>query len=485
MNKVLAIDMGATSIRGIVGYVEEGRLQTQEVMRMSHDLIEKDGRRHWQWSKIISKIVETINNQSGLTSLACDTWGVDFGILDKSGQLIEDPVSYRDPLHNQGFDRVKSEIDLYELFKLTGNQIMSINSLFQYMTLKIREPAKYEQIDRILMTPDLVNYLLTGQQYSEMTIASTSQMFDLTKRKWQLDLLEKLGLKPDVFAPVINNGDYVGSTAGSLLPDLENKDLKVYSIASHDTAAAVSVTRAFFDPDCLFLSSGTWSLIGALSENPILTEEAFASDLTNETGYGGQNMFFKNITGLYLFEKLRDELAARDGKRLNHQEADSLTVEAKPFTYFINIADYDLDNVTVLDSVKSYIEKTGQKQPETVGEILRGLYESLVLGYMKTVNDIERILGHRFKRIQIIGGGSKISFLNQMIADALNKEVIAGPAEASAIGNIVGQMLALGQWPSLESAYEAVSKSFEYKHFSPQNHSAWAERFTQIEDWSK
>ena len=169
---------------------------------------------------------------------------------------------------------------------------MSINSLFQYMALKMFRPEKYEKIETILMTPDLINYLLTGNKYSEMTIASTSQMFDLKNRCWRIDLLDQLDLKSDVFAPVINNGEYVGSTKDSLLPNLKNKDLKVYSIASHDTASAVSVTRAFFDPGCLFLSSGTWSLIGGLSEEPVLTREAFDSDLTNETGFQGQNMFF-------------------------------------------------------------------------------------------------------------------------------------------------------------------------------------------------
>ncbi len=480
MKKVLAIDMGATSIRGIVGFVESGKLITKEVMRMPHELEETNGRRHWQWQKIIDKIVETINSQSDLSSVACDTWGVDFGILDQNGQLIETPISYRDSLHNDGFVKVQEMIDLYDLFELTGNQIMSINSLFQYMALKMHNSEAYEKIDTILMTPDLIHYLLTGEKFNEMTIASTSQMFDLTEKKWQTDLLDRLKLKSDVFAPIIKNGEYLGSTAKTLLPDLKQKDLEVYSIATHDTASAVSVTRAFFDPDCLFLSSGTWSLIGGLSEKPILIKEAFESDLTNETGFQGQNMFFKNITGLYLFEKLRDELALRDGKRLTHQEADCMTVEAKAFSYFIDVAKYDLDNITVLDTIHDYIKETDQTMPQTVGEILRGLYESMILGYMKTVEDIERILNHQFKRIQIIGGGSKIAFLNQMIANALNKEVIAGPGEASGIGNIVGQLLAQGEWNSLEEAYKTVSDSFEYKHFKPEDNEAWKKRYAEI-----
>lgn len=480
MKKVLAIDMGATSIRGIVGYIESGKLIIQEIMRMPHELVEEDGRRHWQWQKLIDKIVETINAQTDLSSVACDTWGVDFGILDQQGQLIETPISYRDSLHNDGFKKVQEKMELYDLFGLTGNQIMSINSLFQYMALKIHNPEAYEKISTILMTPDLIHYLLTGEKYNEMTIASTSQMFDLTTKKWQTDLLGRLELKSDVFAPIIQNGDYLGSTAKTLLPNLKQRDLKVYSIATHDTAAAVSVTRAFFDPDCLFLSSGTWSLIGGLSDKPVLTKEAFESDLTNETGFQGKNMFFKNITGLYLFEKLRDELAIRDGKRLSHEEADGMTVEANPFSYFIDVTKYDLDNITLLDTIQAYLKETGQTMPQTTGEILRGLYESMILGYMKTVEDIERILNHQFKRIQIIGGGSKIAFLNQMIANALNKEVIAGPGEASAIGNIVGQLLAQGEWTSLEDAYATVSSSFEYKHFTPEDHEAWAKHYAEI-----
>ena len=245
-----------------------------------------------------SRVLSSFASPSSPSSVACDTWGVDFGILDQNGQLIETPISYRDSLHNDGFDKVQEMIDLYDLFELTGNQVMSINSLFQYMALKMHNPEAYEKINTILMTPDLIHYLLTGEKYNEMTIASTSQMFDLTEKKWQTDLLDRLELKSDVFAPIIKNGEYLGSTAKTLLPDLKQKDLKVYSIATHDTASAVSVTRAFFDPDCIFLSSGTWSLIGGLSEKPVLIKEAFESDLTNETGFQGQNMFFKNITGL-------------------------------------------------------------------------------------------------------------------------------------------------------------------------------------------
>ena len=481
MNKVLAIDMGATSIRGVTGYIKNGRLKLSEVMRMSHELVEKDGRRYWQWDKIIDKIVETINSQTDLTSVACDTWGVDFGILDQNGKLIETPVAYRDSLHNDGFEKVKEKIDLCDLFQLTGNQIMSINSLFQYMALKLHSPEKYKKIDTILMTPDLINYLLTGKKYSEMTIASTSQMFDLKKKCWQTELLESLGLKSDVFAPIINNGDYIGSTENSLLPNLKNKDLKIYSIASHDTASAVSVTRAFFDPDCLFLSSGTWSLIGGLTEDPILSKEAFESDLTNETGFQGHNMFFRNITGLYLTEKLRDELAEKNGYRYSHREVDDMTIEADPFTCFLDIDAYDLDNLTALDIFSEYVEKTEQVNPKTDGELFRTIYESMILGYMKTVNNLERILGKSYERIQIIGGGSNIDFFCQMIADALNKEVIAGPSEASAIGNIVGQLLSLGEWDSIEDAYNTVSKSFKYKHYEPANHEAWKKRFSEIE----
>lgn len=482
MEKVLAIDMGATSIRGVTGYVDKGILKLSEVMRMPHSLVKKKGRRYWEWDKIIDKIVETINSQSNLTSVACDTWGVDFGILDTKGKLIETPISYRDSLHNDGFAAVKENIDLYDLFKLTGNQIMSINSLFQYMALKLHSPDKYEQIDTILMTPDLINYFLTGEKYSEMSIASTSQMFDLKKKCWQTELLDRLDLKSDVFAPVIANGDYVGSTANTLLPQLKNKNLKVYSIATHDTASAVSVTRAFFDPECLFLSSGTWSLIGGLTKEPILIKEAFESDLTNETGFQGHNMFFRNITGLYLTEKLRDELEERNSYRYSHKEIDDMTIAAQPFKCFLDIDAYDLDNVTALDIFSEYIEKAGQEKPETDGELFRTIYESMILGYMKTVDNLERILGKSYERIQIIGGGSNIDFFCQMIADALNKEVIAGPSEASAIGNIVGQLISLGEWESIEDAYNTVSKSFVYKHYKPENHMAWRKRFSEIEE---
>lgn len=308
MKYSLAFDLGATSIRGILGYVEDGKLKTEEVLRFSHERIKENGRSRWDWNKIIKNIENTILKYGdSLSSIGVDTWGVDFGILGKDGELLENPVSYRDRYNIVGFEKAQENLSLKDIFMKTGNQIMSINTLFQILALK-EENRNYKDIKTVLMMPDLINYFLTGKSYTEMTIASTTQLFELENKKYSNDILESYGIDKSIFPEVIEPGKVVGSTKNSKLESLRKFDIPVISIASHDTASAVLLTKAYTDSETLFLSCGTWSLIGCLSEKPLITEEAFKDSLTNETGYNCSNMFFKNITGLYILEKLKEQL---------------------------------------------------------------------------------------------------------------------------------------------------------------------------------
>lgn len=476
MKKVLAIDMGATSIRGILGFVENGRLQLDEIMRLSHKIIEKDGRRYWEWEKLISTIENCILEcNEEIVSIGVDTWGVDFGLLNGNEELVQDPLSYRDESNVEGFEEVKKEMDLYSLYSKTGNQIMAINSLFQLTAIKKLQPDILKEAESLLMIPDLVNFYLTGEKKGEKTICSTTQMFDLKKGEWNREIIEAFGFSNTMFPETVENKRVIGSTKNAKNPDLRKKDIPVVSVASHDTASAVAITKAYEDPETLFLSSGTWSLLGCYTEEPVLTEEAFRFDLTNETGYNGRNMFFQNITGLYLIEKLIKELEVREGKKYSYEEISTIVANTEPFKAIIDVQEavFGQETESFIEDIESYLKEKGKKPLEKKSDYFRGIYESMVLGYRNLVHYLEKVTERKFKRIHVIGGGSQSEMLCQMISDGLNMEVIAGPKEAMAIGNILAQLETITKEEEKESLLQAIDKSNDLKSYFPKNWELW------------
>lgn len=444
MKKSLAIDMGATSIRAILGYIDNGQLITEEVMRFNHEIKDINGRKQWDFDAMISKIENTIlKYKDEISTIGVDTWGVDFGLIDKNGLLVYNPTSYRDESCEIGFKSIKEKIDFNKLFENTGNQIMSINTLFQLETVKLMNKAYYEKAEKLLMTPDFINYLLTGKKYGERTICSTSQMFDLEKGEWNKNLVENLGLNKDLLPEIINNKIVIGSTRNSLIDSLRDLDIEVISVASHDTASAVYVTESYNDEDCLFLSSGTWSLIGCCNQKPILTDQAYNYSLTNETGYDNKNMFFKNVTGLYLIEKLRDSLVKEDKSKFSFDEITKLVEKSSISDECIIDVDYDVftkESDNFIEDLDKYFKEKHNLAIENKKDYFKIIYQSIVANYKEVVKNIESCLGKKFTRIHVMGGGSQSKVLCQMIADKLNIKVIAGPKEATAIGNILAQL---------------------------------------------
>lgn len=455
MKYSLAFDLGATSIRGILGHIENGVLKTEEVLRFSHDRIKENGRSRWDWEKIIKNIEETILKYGeNLASIGIDTWGVDFGILNKNGELLENPVSYRDGYNLVGYEAAQKTLSLKDIFMKTGNQIMSINTLFQLLALK-EENKNYKDISTLLMMPDLINYYLTGNKFAEMTIASTTQLFELENQKFSENILEKYEIDSTIFPEVIPPGKVIGSTKNSKIESIRQFDIPVVSTASHDTASAVLLTKAYSDKDTLFLSCGTWSLIGCLSDKPVITEKAFESSLTNETGYNSSNMFFKNITGLYILEKLKEQLEKKYNREISFDEItehvkncnveDTVDVESEIF---------QVDEFNVIKEINKMIKK----ELENDFDYFKVVYKSLVKKYQETVAQISEIMKKDFKSLHIIGGGAKSSLLCKMISDALNMNVIAGPFEATAYGNLLIQKMALNEIKTLDEGFDAISK---------------------------
>lgn len=468
MKKALAFDMGATSIRGILGYVENGQLKTEEVLRFSHDRIKEAGRSRWDWKKIIENITNTIiKYKDEIESIGIDTWGVDFGVIDKEGNLLENPISYRDAKNIIGYENAQKVMSLKEIFMNTGNQIMSINTLFQLLALKEVSSENYKKIDQVLMMPDLINYFLTGERYAEATIASTTQLFNLAERRISDKILEKFEINKDIFPKLINPGNIVGNLKNSKIKELRELDIPVISVASHDTASAVLLTQAYTDSKCMFLSCGTWSLIGCLTDAPVITEKAFDDSLTNETGYKDSNMFFTNITGLYLVEKLKNQLEKQQEREIPFEEITEYVKLHSQIETYIDVAlpvfqqdEFDIiaeiDNITKLHQEKAF-------------DYFVIIYKSLTKKYAETIEHIKKITNREFNRLHIIGGGAKSTVLCQMIADKTGLDIVVGPFEATAYGNILIQKIALKEISSLEEGFKIIANTTQLYNYKPKN----------------
>ena len=465
MNKVLAFDMGATSIRGIVGYIEGEKLITEEVMRMSHSIKNKNGRLYWDFDTILNKIADTIIENKDVSCIGIDTWGVDFGVLDKNGELIDTPFSYRDEKYSIGREAAKEKMSELEIFKNSGNQIMTINTVFQLLTLKKLNPDIYEKADKMLMMPDLIFYMLTGKKIGEETIWSTTGLYDMGQRKVSDTIFEKLELKKSLVPEIVKATEAVGSTRDSKIEALRSLDIDVIPVCTHDTASALLMTDSFLDEDSMFLSCGTWSLIGSAVDKCIINDKAYENNLTNELGFNSKPMFFKNITGLYLLEKYKSQLEKKLDRKISFDE---ISDYVKCLDKNLPLIDMDAEvfareSIDVKTEIDKFIENNGDKIPQDDFDYFAIIYESMVDKYIEVKSDIEKILNKSFKKIHIIGGGAKSSVLTSMIADKMGVEVKAGPYESSALGNILLSLLHLKEVKDLKSGIELILGSCEIK----------------------
>lgn len=465
MNKVLAFDMGATSIRGIVGYIADGKLITEEVMRMSHSIKNKDGRLYWDFDAILDKIVNTIIENKDVSCIGIDTWGVDFGMIDKDGELIDTPFSYRDEKYSIGREEAKSKISELEIFKNSGNQIMTINTVFQLLTLKKLNPDIYEKADKLLMMPDLIFYMLTGKKVGEETIWSTTGLYDMGKKKVSDTIFEKLELKKSLVPEIVKATEVVGNTKDSRIEVLKSLNIDVIPVCTHDTASALLMTDSFLDEDSMFLSCGTWSLIGSAVDECIITDEAYENNLTNELGFDSKPMFFKNITGLYLLEKYKSQLEKKLGRKISFDEISAYVngLDKKLPLIDMDAEVFARESIDVKTEIDKFVENNGGNIAEDDFDYFAVIYESMVNKYIEVKTDIEKILHKNFKRIHIIGGGAKSSVLTSMIANKMGVALKAGPYESSALGNILLSLLHMKEVKDLKTGIELILGSCEIK----------------------
>jgi rhamnulokinase len=478
----LALDLGAGSGRAIAGFIKNGKIRLDEVHRFSNPPVKLGDTLYWDFLSLFSNIKEGIRLavKKGyiLKGIAVDTWGVDFGLIDKSGHLLSNPVCYRD-CRTEGMSSVVSgSISAEELYAITGIQPMEINSVFQLLSLKLEEDPVLSIADKLLFTPDLINYFLTGVACNEYTIASTSQLLDARMRHWSKIVFDKLDLPYRLMENIVYPCNLIDKLRNEIAEETGADNTKVFSVGSHDTASAIAAIPAN-GKDWAFLSSGTWSLLGVTTNEPVLTEEAGKNNFTNEGGVDDKILFMRNITGLWLLQRLIAEWE-KAGEECAYDYLFSECGKSEPFRSIV-----DSDNpafthpVSMTEAIQKYCRNNGQAIPVSKGEFVRCVLESLAVKYYFVMLKLQECTGLKIKYIFVVGGGSRNELLNQYIADALNMEVITGLTEATAVGNIIQQAIADKQIQDLKEGHNIIKNSFKQKIYYPGNSKKWIDAIAE------
>lgn len=468
----LAIDLGAGSGRGIIGTVANGKISVKEIHRFVNQPIRIGDSFHWNLPSLLTEIKTAIQKAllevTEIAGIGVDTWGVDYGLLDRNGKLIGVPYSYRDSRTTGILEEAFNQCSKEEIFQLTGNQLMEINTAFQLYSQKKSNDPQLEIAEHLLFMPDLFNFLLTGKMVNEYTIASTSQLLHADKREWSDDLFEKLDLPRKLMKEIVYPGTVIGQLSASICEELNCPPIDVMAVGSHDTASALAAVPASDDKNWAFLSSGTWSLMGMEIDQPLFTKEAYQNCFTNEGAVGGKIRFLKNITGLWILQQLMHEW--RKMERSTEFGTMISDAELIPQQAIIDVDAPDFQNpVSMMEAIANYCKNSNQTPPETNGEYMRCIVDSLSVKYGEVAKNMATCTGKTIERLHIIGGGCQNALLNQLTANVLNAEVVAGPIEATALGNIMVQAIAKGEIASLAVGRNMIKDSEKLKVFYPNN----------------
>lgn len=474
--RVLAFDFGASSGRAIIGCFDGDKITLEEVHRFSNDPVSVGGTVYWDVLRLFYEIKQGIIKAKiagGFDSIGIDTWGVDFGLIDSEGKLMENPVHYRDARTFGLVDEAFKTMPKEQLYGITGIQFMELNTLFQLISLKKYRPWMLERADKMLFMPDLFGYMLTGKMCAEYSIASTSQLIDLDKKTWSKEILDAFGIKESVFAPLVQPGTVLGELSKEVCEECGVDPVPVISVCGHDTQSAITSVPCE-DGDFAFLSSGTWSLFGTELDKPIVNETSMNINITNEGGFDGSTGFLKNIIGLWLIQESRRQWK-REGKEYSYADLEKLALAAEPFKCFIDPdAPEFVPHGNIPERVREFCRKTGQYVPETVGEIMRCIYESLAMKYRLTFEKLRECTERDYPVIHVIGGGTKDGLLCQMTANSCDRTVKAGPIEATVMGNVAVQLMSDGSVENIGQARKIVAESSELKTFEPKDTDKWA-----------
>lgn len=464
MKTVLAFDFGASTGRAIKAVFDGEKITYEEIHRFDNVPLTVDGHICHDVDMILSEVKQAIDKAGEIDSLAFDTWGVDYGLLDNEGKLLHQPYHYRDERTKDALGKAFEKLSADEIYAETGNQIMNINTLFQLIS-----DDNIAKADKLLFMPDLFAYLLTGEKVCEMTIASTSQMLDMKEKCWSKKVLDTFGIKESLFAPL----------KGSAMVNGEYKGIPVISVAGHDTQCAVAAMPSE-NENAAFLSCGTWSLIGCELDEPVMTEKSNALELSNEMGANGKINFLKNISGLWLIQETRRDLAITD-RKYSYNELEMLARESEKFRSFIDPDAPELSaHGNLPDKIRNYCKNTNQPVPETIGQLVRCIYESLALKYRLALEQIGECTGKKFDVLHLMGGGTKDGFLCELASESIGIPVIAGPVEATALGNIVLQLIALGEIETISQGRKIIAETEKVKTYEGVHTPDWDEAFRRF-----
>lgn len=466
MSCYLAIDIGASSGRHILGYIQNGKIVLEEIHRFENQPAKKGNVLCWDLEKLFSEILFGIRQCAVLGKIpataAIDTWGVDFVLIDKNGAVIGDTVAYRDNRTEEMDQLVEKLIDCDALYARTGIQKQIFNTIYQLMAVKQAHPEQLTRADRFLMIPEYLNFRLTGVKTNEYTNATTTQLVNAREKNWDMELLEVLGYPKKLFGPL----NAPKATVGRFTEEIKKQtgfDCTVVLPATHDTGSAFLAVPAK-DDDAVTISSGTWSLLGVENDVPITTPESRSLNFTNEGGYDYRFRYLKNIMGLWIIQSVRRET----GRQYSYAQLEEMAKAESGFASLVDVNDQSfLTPDSMIKAIRAYCVKSGQTPPESIGQVMACVYRSLAKNYADAVRELQRLTGKRYASINIVGGGSKDGYLNQLTAKATGLPVYAGPSEGTALGNLMAQIIAAGEFPDLAAARKTVRESFEIKEYHP------------------
>ncbi|MCJ8006451.1 rhamnulokinase [Lederbergia wuyishanensis] len=460
----IAVDIGASSGRLVAGKVENETLEIQEIHRFSNGFKNRDGTYYWDIDHLLYEILYGLSLVKSMgyedCTLGIDTWAVDYALVGKDGKRLQDVVSYRDHRTDHSIEKFTKIISKAKIYEKTGIQFLPFNTIYQ---LYEENKKLLNDANKILMVPDYLGYRLTGKAVTEMTNASTMQLMNIENRTFDMELLDTISVKAEQFGNLVNPGTTLGKLRNDWFPELELPSCTIISVASHDTASAIIGTPGQGN-NWAYISSGTWSLLGMELDSPVINEASFVGNYTNEWGAFGTYRFLKNIVGMWILQEVQRNLP-------EEYSFEELVLEAKQvsaFEQFINFDDQRfLNPENMITEIQAFCIETNQTVPKSAGELAAAVFYNLAIMYAVALQDLESIVGKKIDRLHIVGGGSQNEFLNQLTADLSGKTVFSGPVEATAIGNLLMQLISINNIDSLQDGRILVSKSFEIKEYKP------------------
>jgi rhamnulokinase len=483
MKHVLAFDYGASSGRGVIGSFDGSKLSLNEVHRFSNDPVYVGKSLHWDILRLYHEMKQGIQKANfetdgNIAGIGIDTWGVDFGLLDANDVLLGNPFHYRDSNTEGMIDEVLKIVSRSEIYHDTGIAFQVFNTLYQLFSMVKNKCSFLEKAETLLFMPDLLAFFLTGNKSCEFTIASTSQMLLAGRGTWAYDMLNKLGIPVQILPDIVDTCAFAGKLQSQVREELGAGEIPVIKVASHDTGSAV-ISVPFANSDDAYLSSGTWSLLGVECEKPVINDVTLDLNYTNEGGINRTIRLLKNIMGLWIYQECR-RAWKKEGLSISYDEMDAMAEAAQPFQAFIDVDDesfYSPGNMP--NKVISYCKRTGQKEPEDIGSIVRIVMESLAMKYRSSVEGLEKITGRNIPVLHIVGGGCKNKILSRYTANVLNRTVTAGPVEATAIGNVLAQLIALKEISDVNQARDVVKRSFPTEVYEPEATGIWEDAYSR------